>query len=256
MGIKYKVNSNFFKAWSAEMSYVLGFISADGSLEDASYLRGKYLRIHSSDKEILEKIKIVMGSEHTIVKIAPKAIVLRGKRYVSKEKYMLRIGSCEIYTDLVDLGITPRKSKTIKLPAVPVDFAAYFIKGYLDGDGCISCDDANKRLTVTFTSGSKLFLEELSKMINCCLGLKHHDVFSNNGAFQIKYSTQEAMRLLSYVYSDCGNELYLTRKYIKFLEFSKVYSNRVLNYGVVPKRLRELSAKQLFTGSSPVHAFN
>ena len=39
------------------MAYVLGFIAADGSLEDASYLRGKYLRICSSDIEIIEKIK-------------------------------------------------------------------------------------------------------------------------------------------------------------------------------------------------------
>ncbi len=53
MGIKYQINRYFFKVLSPEMAYVLGFITADGSLEDASYLRGKYLRICSSDKEIL-----------------------------------------------------------------------------------------------------------------------------------------------------------------------------------------------------------
>jgi len=33
MGIKYQINSDFFKTWTQEMAYVLGFITADGSLE-------------------------------------------------------------------------------------------------------------------------------------------------------------------------------------------------------------------------------
>ena len=43
MGLKYPVNEKFFDAWSSEMAYVLGFIFADGSLEDSPNIRGKYI---------------------------------------------------------------------------------------------------------------------------------------------------------------------------------------------------------------------
>jgi hypothetical protein len=58
MGIKYKVDSNFFKTWTPSMAYILGFITADGSLENAAYLRGKYLRICSSDIENFGEDKV------------------------------------------------------------------------------------------------------------------------------------------------------------------------------------------------------
>ena len=269
MGIKYKINKDFFKTWSPAMSYVLGFITADGSLEDASYLRGKYLRICSSDIEILVKIKNAMNSEHKIITIKPKEFAIGGKTYVSKEKYMLRIGSHEIYNDLIKLGITPHKSKTIECPHVPLELLASFLRGYLDGDGCINFYNKKQRLAVIFTSGSKLFLEQLSKTISYILNTRGQKVFRSKRAFQIKYSTKEAVPLLKYIYSDTEDELYLERKYKVFLNFMLLCpkwqdydgttiqpSHYLQRYGVVPKRLRELSAKQLFTGSNPVHAFN
>ena len=254
MGIKYKINLNFFKSWSPNMAYVLGFIAADGSLEDTPYMRGKYISICSSDKEILKKIKVVLDSEHTMVKIKPKEFVLRGKTYISKEKYMLRIGSHEIYNDLFGLGIMPRKSNTITFPKIPGEFMAHFLRGYLDGDGCVSIYNKKQRLSVTFTSGSENFLWRLSEVISSTLGIKRHNVFNNHWAFQVKYSTKEAIPLLKYCYSDTGDGLYLERKYNKFLDFFRLYPKWQEYNGVVPKWSRELSAKQLFTGSSPVHA--
>jgi len=211
------------------MAYVLGFISADGSLEDASYLRGKYLRICSGDREILEKIKRAMDSEHTIVIVKPKEHCWYGKKYISKEQYMLRIGSHEIYNDLIILGITPRKSKTINLPKIPLDFVKSFFRGYLDGDGCINIYKKKKRLSVTFTSGSELFLRQLADKISLSVDIKAHNVFRNNRAFQIKYSTKEAAPLLKYIYSDAITSLYLERKYSKFLDFIKLYPKWVEN---------------------------
>ena len=255
MGIKYAVNDAFFKDWSKSMAYVLGFIAADGCMEDEYYIRGKYLRLCSSDREILEKIKVILQSEHRIVIIKPKEIIIWGKKYTSKEQYILRIGNHQIYNDLIKLGITPAKSKTICLPRIPFAFIAYFIRGYLDGDGCISIYRKKKRLSVTFTSGSKIFLEQLAQIISMAFNVKVHNVLENNRAFQIKYSTRESVSLLQYLYADIGNKLYLERKYNLFLDFLSNYPKWREYNGVVPKRLRELSAKQLCTGSNPVHAF-
>lgn len=224
MGIKYRIDKDFFKTWSQEMAYVLGFITADGSLEDASYLRGRYIRIYSKDKDILEKIKMVMNSGHRIVAIEPKQFLLRGKQYQSKRKYMLRIGNHELYNDLIKLGITPRKSKTIQLLSPPKFFSQYYLRGYLDGDGCIYCNTDRGRLRVIFTSGSKKFLEKLSTIINALLNLEVKKVSRNKHAFQIRYSTRESIPLLRYIYSDIRQGLYLQRKYKVYSDFIDLYS--------------------------------
>ncbi len=212
MGVKYQVDSDFFRNWSNKMAYVLGFVSADGSLEDASYLRGKYLRICCCDLEIIQKIKAVMGSEHKIVFVKPKEVLSRGKKYLCRAKYLLRIGSHKIYNDLFGLGITPNKSKTLKLPCIPPQFLGSFCRGYLDGDGCISIDGKKHNLVVVFTSGSKIFLEELSKSLGVVLGINKHKVYDSNRAFQLKYSTREAVPLLKYIYSEPEGQLFLERK--------------------------------------------
>lgn len=206
------------------MAYVLGFIVADGSLEDAHYLRGKYLRICTCDKEILEKIREAMASEHNVVKIKAKEFLSRGIVYTAKEKYLLRIGSHEIYNDLVRLGVGPRKSKFIVVPAIRSEFVPHFIRGYLDGDGCIYLEKPKRRLRVIFTCGSEIFLKELSALISLALDTETSRVFYNNRAFQIRYSTKNAVTLLNYIYANIEDGLYLRRKHKIFIDFLKAYN--------------------------------
>lgn len=74
MGFKYSVDENFFKKWNANMAYVLVFLYADGSLEDSTYIRGKYLRVSSIDKEVIELIKSSLQAQHPITVIPPCSI--------------------------------------------------------------------------------------------------------------------------------------------------------------------------------------
>jgi hypothetical protein len=57
MGIKYRINEKIFKEWSPFMAYVLRYLYADGGLEDASYMRGRYVRVTSIHKSTIEKNK-------------------------------------------------------------------------------------------------------------------------------------------------------------------------------------------------------
>jgi len=214
MGIKYKVNENFFKTWSRNSSYVLGFIYADGHLEDASYLRGKYLRFTSTDRSLIEKIKKSLNSDHTIVVIAGS-----GNR---KAIYRLRIGSHKIYNDLENIGLHPRKSLDIKFPYVPYSFLSDFVRGYFDGDGCIAFEKVKNRpynrLKVIFTSGSKDFLESLSKKLKQrCIG-KIGRVYDSHQSYQLIYNSVVAAKLLEFMYSKVWERrlLYLDRKYLKY----------------------------------------
>ena len=90
MGIKYKVNSDFFKEWSPVMAYCLGFIYADGSIYCS--VRGHYIAITSTDESIILNFKRWLKSGHII---ETKSVYRRGK-----PRFTLRIGNKEIYYDL------------------------------------------------------------------------------------------------------------------------------------------------------------
>ncbi|MFH1225685.1 MAG: LAGLIDADG family homing endonuclease [bacterium] len=195
------------------MAYILGFICADGSLEDASYLRGKYLRIYNTDYYIINEIKHRLGSEHKIVPSSPK-----GKR---KVLYMLRIGSHEIFQDLSRLNIHPNKSLNMEIPIIPEKYFNSFLRGYFDGDGCIYIEKQKNNLKIIFTSGSKSFLDDLSELISNYFSINPHRVFNSHRSYQLKYCQKDSLKIFRYIYKNTENGLYLTRKRDKYQNFLK-----------------------------------
>jgi intein/homing endonuclease len=216
MGVKYKVNENFFKTWSRSSSYVLGILFADGSLENAPYIRGEYVRLTSTDLSLIEQVKKALNSQHKIVTIPSS-----GNR---KEKYLLRIGSHKIYNDLENLGLYPRKSLDMELPHIPYRFLSDFVRGYFDGDGCIALEKTknkpHNRLKAIFTSGSKNFLDSLSKILKQrCTG-KIGKIYDSHRSYQLVYNSVDAAKLLEFMYNKAWERklLYLDRKYLKYKE--------------------------------------
>jgi len=131
MGIKYAVNEAFFDVWSRRMAYVLGYIYADGSIEKWPKMRAHYVKIASTDREILEQMRSWMSSKHMISR--------RESQWQNgKDLYTLRIGSRRLYDALTLFGLHPRKSLTITMPEVPTAYVRDFVRGYFDGDGCVN----------------------------------------------------------------------------------------------------------------------
>lgn len=224
MGIKYAVNENFFKKWSPKMAYILGFLYADGSMEDASYLRGKYVRVSSTDKENITRIKKTLDSKHTIVEYPP----LNKER---KRRYLLRIGSHKLYNDLTKLGLFPKKSLTMKFPNVPKKFISFFILGYFDGDGCVTIERSKKenvkRLRTVFTAGSKIFLETLSIKLREYSNTSHRKVYNGHRSYMLCYSTEDSIKLFKFFYRHKNKDFSLARKIKVFLEYLKLKPERV-----------------------------
>jgi hypothetical protein len=57
---KYSVNFNYFKKWSREMSYVLGFIAADGNICHSG--NAHTLHIACDDRDVIQKIKAALSA--------------------------------------------------------------------------------------------------------------------------------------------------------------------------------------------------
>jgi len=199
------------------MAYVLGFIAADGAVIDArKSSRTCYTSIKINDKQLLEQIKKVMSSKHLIY-LNPARYNNFGKEsYYCKQSYTLRFGSKKMFQDLVDLGITPRKSLRLKLPSMPRQYFNFFIRGYFDGDGCVNVYK-NKAyppiIQVIFTSGCAPFLKDLSKHLAQQLNIKVHNVISGDHAYQLKYKKRATLKVLKYMYKDLRGAPFLERKY-------------------------------------------
>ena len=223
MGIKYRVNEDFFNTWTPEMAYVLGYWYADGSLEDASYLRGRYIRVTSVEKHIIKKMKHWLDSDHTIV-------VLKPTWPNGRQRYLLRIGSHKLYDALYKLGLYPNKSLTIQFPQIPRMYLGDFIRGYLDGDGCVYLQTGHgikkkitvKKLSVIFTSGSLLFLKKLNIILRQFIEIRQKRIYQGQRAFQLRYGTSDSIKIFKLLYGGCQSDLFFKRKFMVFVRYFKL----------------------------------
>ena len=218
MPIYKKVNKNFFKKWSPEMAYVLGFFMADGYVF-TSKRGGKYFAIQIKDKDLLFNIRFVLGSEHKIT-----------KRVHNKDEsifYRFQVGSNEMYDDLGKLGIKERKTYRLKLPDIPKKYFGSFVRGYFDGDGNIWVGMIHKDrktqtrvIQTTFTSCSLNFLSDLQANL-CDFGLGKGCIYSRGNAYCLKYSIKDSLNLSKIMYNNLGNNLFLERKKVRFDNYIK-----------------------------------
>ena len=200
------------------MAYILGFFTADGNM--IKNKRGAhFIEFEITDKDLLEKIRKLLNSNHKIT--ARK----RNNNY--KTSYRLQIGSKTIFNDLLKLGLTSNKSKTIKLPKIPTKYFSHFVRGYFDGDGNVTfgffkkSDRKSKSpvLLTRFTSGSKNILETLKEKLIGLLKTTGSLCYSKNNAWVLSYSTNDSKRLFKFMYSNDNtkNLIYLKRKYNIYL---------------------------------------
>ncbi|MAF24651.1 hypothetical protein CL634_03630 [bacterium] len=220
MPIYKKINKNFFKKWSSEMAYVLGFFFADGSL-DVNPRGAHYFSFHITDKVLLYSIRKTLRSNHKITR--------RTRPGNGRDQYRMQVGSIEMCNDLRNFGIREQKSKTMHVPDIPSKYIGDFIRGYFDGDGNVWVGEINKQrnrrqvaIRVTFTSASRNFLVSLQNIL-----LKHNlslGSFIENERFcRLQYSINDSIMLSQIMYSRTGlDDLYLKRKKRVFDSFMKM----------------------------------
>ncbi len=215
-----KINKDFFKKWTEDMAYVLGFIYADGNIIYTKRYTW-FWSLQITDGDILEEIKKVIGSSHVISK--------KKKFDNQKQQFRIQIGSKEMCEDLIRLGLTERKSKTILLPEIPKKYFPHFLRGYFDGDGGVWVGFKNKSrhnktyvISVYFTSGSREFLVSLKNSLTK-YGILGGSLVQKERGFDLKYSINDSLILYKIMYNGkCF--LFLKRKKDKFEKYIKMRS--------------------------------
>jgi hypothetical protein len=131
--------------WSA---YWLGFLYADGNVATDNNRYRLVLELAEKDIQHLLKFRDWISPERPI-----KTRVYRDGR----KSHAVYIQSVEIVSRVVDLGCIPRKSHVVRFPdnvTVPVNMLHHFMRGYFDGDGCVSGK------TFSLSCGSEHFIRE------------------------------------------------------------------------------------------------
>ncbi len=212
-----KVNKDFFKTWTPDMAYVLGFFAADGYI--TMNKRGsQYWSIQIADKDLLESIRSCIGSDHRIS--------AREKKGFGGVTYRLQIGSKEMCDDLHRLGFWLNKTNSIAVPFVPSGFIRDFIRGFFDGDGNIWTGMNNRKtshasvaMLMAFTSCSRRFLEQIQASLADILGVRGSLFSVKTGCHRLQFSRVDSLKIYSFMYNGLTSPLFLGRKRAIFEKF-------------------------------------
>jgi hypothetical protein len=140
--------------------YLVGLITSDGCLSSD----GRHIDITTSERTFLEELK---NRLKLVCKIGIK------NKGMKNQAYRFQISNKSFYEFLLSIGLTPSKSLTIKELAVPDEYFGDFLRGLIDGDGCIRSwiHPTNKReqWSLRIYSGSIKFLGWLGQMIETIL---------------------------------------------------------------------------------------
>jgi len=161
---KFYCNCKYFdNIDTEEKAYWLGFIFADGWLSlEKSRKQHRYrfgIELSKKDAIQLKRFKKAIDSDAII-----SYRVRDGKNGVKIKLACLRIGNQDFCKRFLSYFPSGFKSRLIKFPDIAKPLVWHFIRGFFDGDGCISLNRHN-RLRLSIKSNSKQFLVSIQAII-------------------------------------------------------------------------------------------
>ena len=219
-----RIRHDFFKNISTELqAYLLGFYTADGSIDE----KRKTFRIHLSikDSELVYLYKDIISPDARLFSVADnyKTTGRDGKEITGHGSIGVDISSAILVNDLVELGIGYKKTYSdLTIPNIPENLIRHFVRGFFDGDGSIStylaCEKGKKdrvRCGIQIDSKTKILLENIQ------LFFKNNNIKFNliylkrDDMYRISTSSREEIKKL-YLLFYKDSYFYLSRKFNKF----------------------------------------
>lgn len=159
---KYNYNIDYFKVWSHDMAYILGFIFGDGNIyQDNQFSYRLSFSQNTKNKNVLEFIANKLGKD-LIVKDRIRFDKRTNKNYYISE---LRISCLEMIKDLLKLNVCERKTGNEKLPEIPEEFKMSFLCGYHDSDGHLENGKNNGKYHFQWVCMNEQFLLDIQSNI-------------------------------------------------------------------------------------------
>lgn len=217
-----RIRHNFFESIDTELqAYLLGFFASDGNINE----KRKTLRIHLQlqDQELIFMYKDNISPDARTFKVEEHETTGRnGMKITAHESFGVDITSAQICNSLVNLGYGYDKSHAdLHLPNIKPELIRHFIRGYFDGDGCITgwlATEKGKsdrfRYSFDICGKTSSILNEMMKFF------ANHDIKINmnyikrDDMYRLKTSSKKEIEKLFHLLYDNSN-FYLTRKFNK-----------------------------------------
>lgn len=209
--LQYVCEDNYFKVIDTEhKAYWLGFLLADGyvSIHNNSYIVGLSLSV--KDRNHILKFKEDIKATYNI------------KEYISNgfsacNYCRIIISSPIMVNDLITHGVVEHKTNIMKPPLnVPNRFIKDCIRGYFDGNGCITYSVYHIRPSFTVkicaTEDILLWIKDFAYANNVCFSYKPYKRKAHQSVSQLDIGGNlQAQKFLDLLYQD--STVYLDRKY-------------------------------------------
>lgn len=193
-------------------AYLLGLIFSDGNLSRNCI----EISLHEKDKQILSDISNYVYGKEVLSYRKARILSKNNKNYNCAGQYRFRITSKEIVSCLRPLGLKEKKSLTLEYPKINSKFDKDFIRGYFDGDGCISNPYKKRNLQISIV-GSHSFCKVLHKKLleYLNINIKLEQKTDNVSSIRI-YGKNQVKIFCDWIYKDAN--LKINRKYKRYLQ--------------------------------------
>lgn len=189
---------------SKELAYVIGFISADASIDKINRVE---ISTSIKDKSIIEFISKIIDSNISV-----------DETYIQEKKIFPRYRTSRKITDILKF-VGNRKKEFRNIPIISNEFTKYLVLGFFDGDGCITWGRRKDRnriwQNISFTS-SYFLLESIQKIL---LKIGISSSIKPKGTekcFVLKISSKkDVLKFCEWIYSD-EDFIILKRKFDVF----------------------------------------
>ena len=211
----YSLNEDYFYFIDDETSaYLLGLMYADGSVVS----NGCYLKM-KEEESLIKLIDAIKGN----MPIKKYTRIYKNKEFSC---YIISIYSMKIKSNLIKWGCHPNKTFDIRLPNINPVLLPHFIRGFFDGDGCISIGKTISRLHFNITSAALDFLNDIRPILSN-IATKNGSIYKekNTNTYHLRYTGKAALNILNWLYKD--STIYLNRKYIKYKIVSRIKIGRI-----------------------------
>ena len=170
---------------------MVGLITSDGNLSKD----GRHIDITAKDCEFLRSVRAGVRIKNKI------GIKNKG---TDKQAYRFQISNKNFYDFLLSLGLTPHKSLTLDRLAVPDTYFVDFLRGLIDGDGCIRKwihpSNNGEQWSIRIYSGSPKFVRWLKNIIEFLLKIRGKLYKQSKSQWILKYGKMAAMEIAKKCY--------------------------------------------------------
>lgn len=204
-----------------EKAYWLGFVWADGNIAKTSRRSSgpNRMRIAQkwSERHHIERLKTALSCDSIIKKISHDG---------GHDVAQLDINCRPLCAALERLGYDV-KAKRIRIPPIPNHLIRHFVRGYFDGDGCLSIYTQQVRQWTICKqewslTGQKELMSEIKDTLTANAGttptVKLKGYKRSPDVASLRYGKKsDVVKLYGYLYEKAT--VYLPSKHLKFVEF-------------------------------------